>query len=541
MCSLQMTIRRSTCPVIPILLVALLLASCQPVMPSPTATKPPNATPTRTLTPTITNTPTRTFRPTRTSTQTRTPTPTLSSFGPYLMFDTSYWREGRFVILDSYGNRRLINLPDRSFWQGDLSRAVSPDGKWLVFIQDKYYPDPKSLNLLHIPDGSGREIASLTTSYPDNLSILAKSIGREFPNYCPPDMAVDCAFVTFHYGFPAYAWSPDGQYLAFSAQIDGPSSDLYLYVMKTGEIRRLTADDSRNIRAITWAPSGEGILFRNTIFNSHIKYGTVGSSLHFVTPDEQAIQNPKILDSNPWLETEDLYTESLWLSDNLYIYSNMTETDDYQPKIVPNDLRTLNVTTGEVTHLWRGNFGGYVFDDQNQVTLLYQKDAARTSENGLYFITSEGRKEKITDQIIRPLLYRGGKNSSFLGVDETNNGIVTISPDGSITPLADMSFYKSLSVSPNHSWFILYDDTQLFFFSENDELVRTMENKNLPGDWAVIWHPDASGVYFISRSGHAEPDKLYYFSLPSGELALIYQCQMKGCELSSSDYFTWLP
>lgn len=35
-------------------------------------------------------------------------------------------------------------------------------------------------------------------------------------------------------------WSPDGRYLAFSAAMEGPEADIYLYDSRTNGLRRLT-------------------------------------------------------------------------------------------------------------------------------------------------------------------------------------------------------------------------------------------------------------------------------------------------------------
>ncbi|TES93263.1 MAG: hypothetical protein E3J88_00360 [Anaerolineales bacterium] len=61
------------------------------------------------------------------------------------------------------------------------------------------------------------------------------------------------------YGVDMPKWSPGGHYLAFSGAIDGPSLDLYVYVVTTGAIRRLT-DGPFDTGSLHWSPDGKWIV-----------------------------------------------------------------------------------------------------------------------------------------------------------------------------------------------------------------------------------------------------------------------------------------
>ena len=61
------------------------------------------------------------------------------------------------------------------------------------------------------------------------------------------------------YGVDMPKWSPGGHYLAFSGAIDGPSLDLYVYVVTTGAIRRLT-DGPFDADSLHWSPDGKWIV-----------------------------------------------------------------------------------------------------------------------------------------------------------------------------------------------------------------------------------------------------------------------------------------
>lgn len=70
------------------------------------------------------------------------------------------------------------------------------------------------------------------------------------------------------------SWSPDGTMVAFAA-LDGGSTDLYLYVLATGELRRLTRDLYADLHP-AWSPDGRTIAFVTDRFSSNLRALTFG-------------------------------------------------------------------------------------------------------------------------------------------------------------------------------------------------------------------------------------------------------------------------
>ncbi len=60
------------------------------------------------------------------------------------------------------------------------------------------------------------------------------------------------------------SWSPDGQRIAFASRRDGDSFDIYVLVIDTGDVTRLTSQGSNTRPA--WAPDGERIAFASDRF-----------------------------------------------------------------------------------------------------------------------------------------------------------------------------------------------------------------------------------------------------------------------------------
>jgi Tol biopolymer transport system component len=69
-------------------------------------------------------------------------------------------------------------------------------------------------------------------------------------------------------------WSPDGRYVAFSALVGG-FSDLFMYDLERGELRRLTNDPFGDLQP-TWSPDGRSLAFvtdRFTTDVARLEYG----------------------------------------------------------------------------------------------------------------------------------------------------------------------------------------------------------------------------------------------------------------------------
>lgn len=98
------------------------------------------------------------------------------------------------------------------------------------------------MNLLRLPDGNVRTVTRLLT--PEIEQAAAEDRAEPAIAVSMPD---------------AMAWSPDGQYPAFVAAIDGPSSDLYVYDVRYDKVTRLT--DGRNQAAsLAWSPDSKWIV-----------------------------------------------------------------------------------------------------------------------------------------------------------------------------------------------------------------------------------------------------------------------------------------
>ena len=128
------------------------------------------------------------------------------------------------------GSQAGIRIPGKVIIPGPLSGAVSPYGGYFAYITTTdpsrtgfpfgSFPDLK-LNIVPLPDGG--------TSVQIPLTSPATEPDPNFPSEIQRAMIEQTSF----------AWSPDGNRLAFIGAQEGSSADLYEYYRGSGEVVRL--------------------------------------------------------------------------------------------------------------------------------------------------------------------------------------------------------------------------------------------------------------------------------------------------------------
>ncbi|MFT3894916.1 MAG: hypothetical protein QM730_25070 [Anaerolineales bacterium] len=235
---------------------------------------------------------------------------------------------------------------------------ISPDGHWLAFYtgyagewgqENQQGPFDLTLNLLDLTTGEKQVVTPmLSKDYPNNFVEIAKTSKDSYPSA----ELIQAAFLG---GITsAIAWSPDSHYLAFAAQIDGLSSDLYVYDMSQGNIRRLT-DGIEQMQWIQWSSDGKWILHGSVYAMGE----GVTDSIYAVTPDGKALRSLSIGHFGGWFD------------DHTYFeYDSQNGPGNY-------GLRAVDINTGSMTKIWDSSFLGY------QVDLAFNYLVVSTLEEGL--------------------------------------------------------------------------------------------------------------------------------------------------------------
>jgi Tol biopolymer transport system component len=475
-----------------------------------TATSIPSASPV-VLTPTNIETPEPTVIPSPTATL----FPPLAETGPYLILRPNYDSQELYIYDANGHGRRIITLPSGGHILGSLDKILSPDGKWLAYysgsIDDNNFP--VTLNLLSIKDGTTKKVADVVMEgYEQKLEVVAGELKQLFPDFYKPteggkDWVSGNLINDFIGSIYSVAWSPDSNYLAFAAQIDGLSSDIYLYNMYSGSIQRVE-DSLQNISEIGWSPDGNYVVFENSIPGQTY----TGSNLYAMKPTNTTSVNPQSLERGFWWEQGD------WLSSNLLLLYQGSDGGGI------SDLRSLDISTGRTTRLWEDAFFDYAIDDKNHIIAVSASEFSKPENFGLYFINFSGSKKKILDGLFEVgLAFRGGEKHRFLMAKfDSKLDIFGINADNTTTSIGNYDFQK---ISPDHSWLLLSDEQKIDLYDKSDELTRTFLIPNVR-DSDILWRPDSQGIFYSTGK------ELYYLPVPDGASFLVGQCFLKDCIFS---------
>ena len=387
-------------------------------------------------------------------------------------------------------------------------RWVSPDGRWLAFrtgTAGNSVDVPAqgtsnlTLNLLDLQTGEQQVITPLLSpDYPNNFVEAATKLND-------PNITAESLYEAFMTGITeSLDWSPDGRYLAFAGQMDGLSSDLYVYDVETKKIQRLSSGD-KELQWIEWSPSGKWIMQGATYF--------AGMGMTF---DIYAAT----LDSTsaPYISTNIQYDGiDRWLNSHQYFEND----GDNGPG--EYGLRLVDVATGGIKKVWNGSFYSYAVDKRGLwvAVVASSPDKSPVSADGgfnfdfdfvpaIYLInlaTLQKSRVEFADpsSIVtfgpggRDFVIYSGSNSAFLSV----NGTVTE------TDLGEASF----SVSPNSEYWMEITGESVKIFSADNTLTAEHPFDSVARD--IVWRPDSLGAFLITGS------EIYSMDIPDGEIKLV--------------------
>src|SRR5690606_12277961 len=98
--------------------------------------------------------------------------------------------------------------------------------------------------------------------------------------------------ISFNNGINSFAWSPNSQEIAFAAQIDCASSDIYLYNIKNQLTQRVTNEIENIGFQLEWSPNGKKILYTTNLPS----YSDVPEYLKIADITNIFLQNPEVID-----------------------------------------------------------------------------------------------------------------------------------------------------------------------------------------------------------------------------------------------------
>lgn len=445
------------------------------------------------------------YRRSSTATSAVTPSPVtpLATRGPYLVYKKNldnHHNRPALVIVDARGlGRKIYTLPDGAS-AGNLAQAISSDGKWLAFhtgsIEAGY---DLALNLMDMTNGQAQLLTPLlSASHPGNFRQAADLLAQQ--GITPiegADSVILSSFLqaAFASGIHALAWSPDGRYLAFAGQMDGLSSDLYVYDTATHTINRLS-DGPEQIQSIEWSPDGKWILHGSAFTRGE------GTPIHYyaVAVDGSLMRSlsSSILGIQGWVESA-TYLQS---------EANNGPAGTF-------DLQSVNIESGVATTLWGGTFESFAIDPQNKLLAVCGVEkVGGANPRALFLINlSDGSQRHIAERASDvKFLGAGDKRFIFRVVEGDAIKMMLIMADGSTF---EAGYAGQATASPDQRY-LLAAGQALHVYTADDVLVRAIALPE-PGRAAgkIIWRPDSEGFFFTLGT------RLYAAELANGQTALV--------------------
>jgi WD40 repeat protein len=347
-----------------------------------------------------------------------------------------------------------------------------------------------TLNLLDLETGEQQVITPIVSKeYPANFAKAAKNLND-------PDTTAESLYEAYQNGITSsIAWSPDGRYLAFAGQVDGLSSDLYVYDVETREIRRLSSGD-QELQWIDWSPDGKWIM--------HASVFWVGQGMSYdiyaAAADGSSVR---------YLSTSSLYGGiEKWVNSHEYL------ENDSQNGPGEYGLRSVDINTGKIKHIWDGSFTSYGMDRDGKWIVLMalspdadpflQSDSDPNFTPGFYLVNLE-----TLEKTPIPFPSDGStQNQDLPPVDPGQEIIFLSNPGGShvfyLSSTGEVTPYElenaTISVSPSQKYWVAVADQEIRVFTmENTELARV---PFLPGMdlnyFDITWRPDDSGLFLVS-------------------------------------------
>ena len=449
--------------------------------------------------------------------------PPLNTHGPYLAYQDQQGSQTILKFLDADGTGQArFSYPSNAApvnFEDSLSNTLSPDGHWLAYYSGsagtcagEVGPETAdlTLNLENLADGTVRVVTLLLSKdYPNIFTQAARQVGQADVTASSLQTAFVCGITQ------SLDWSPDGRYLAFAGQMDGLSSDLYIYDSVSGAIQRLSSGP-QEVGWISWSPDGKWILDGSTYsFGEGMRYAVYATSLDGTIVKQLTNSTPANI-----LSTD-------WLNDHTYFDSN----GDNGPGSY--DLKMVDVNTGKTSELWQGSYDSFAFvPDGNWVALFANTPTWPWPYNntdfqtGIFLVDTTTLKQTRVNSVgtwgccTPPELQTLGhiQDHLFLARDNSSQTIQYLSSDARLTPANIQA--EIISVSPARLKWIAFG-ANIQIFSDDGSLLRTvdlpaaLDPKNIS---SIIWRPDSSGLFFTYGDPLAAnvPSQLFALELSQG-------------------------
>jgi hypothetical protein len=300
----------------------------------------------------------------------------------------------------------LVKLAEKSYLEIDLQRAISsPAHKIAVLTSAQDYYHKLALQVISLPGGEVIKTIDLTTSDTEPGTDSA-----------PGDSSLEAMRAVAEQS--SYSWSPDGTKLVFTAALDKPNADIYVYDLESQDIQKVS-DDAGQDYFPAWSPDGKSILyFEAEGFGTGAGYAMSG--IWLAAADGSGAKKL----ATPTSSGEQLLG---WRDNETAVLTS------WSPANGTNQLRLYNIYTQKQTILVKGAVSGAAVAtgiEADSGAVLYG------SEDGLFLLPpATTTPQKISDEKVTsygyPAAIRWQGDGRIFIVHSEGGVISTIMADGS--------------------------------------------------------------------------------------------------------------
>jgi len=417
----------------------------------------------------------------------------------------------------------------------DVSGALSPDGRWLVYVTGDepgwQLTAPMTMPLtLHVMDlADGREAFAtrlLHEGIEGDLRAQAEDVILSYFDGTPTPSAASTALPSiptpwqtgwgeedvvcaFRSGLGVVAWSPAGTHLAFVGALDGPSGDVYVVDIDGWQVRRVSDEPTHAFR-LAWSPDGQWILHEGSEWCKRAA-GTAVAESTDVSSVDGATQRHVWGGSHTgsWLDA----WPDAWLGDHEAIVHREANGCGIC------DIVGIDVRTGISRTLQDGMSATFVVDTQtSQIAVsgeLYGSKQSGNAEWGTFLLSAvDASLERLSEQACRVDRW-GAPERPFVRLEGRGVGGCDTAAFGAgveDVPVGPFGRFPRTRVSEAGTWRVVFDDRGWTLF---DPAGGAHADHTQGGITDVTFRPDEGGLFWGAG------DELWYADAPDGEAQLI--------------------
>lgn len=472
------------------MLLTVLVASCMSLNDLPTITSTPTPTKNNPITPT--------------SVLEVTPMPTeiipqpdmLSTAGPWLVYSGSWDKQGleSYYIsnLDGRGKIQLFSIRSHTNLGGRLP-VLAPNNAFLSCQSMKDLDDlmglEKEIVVFQLPSqGIVARIPVVDTSISNSL--------REIGKPSAPEYMYSDEFTSIM-ASGEMLWSPNSRYLAYTAAVDGPTSDVYVFDTETLETKRLT-DGSTQASLMDWSPDSRWVV--------HYSWNKGDKGMAGALPKVNAIWavgadsgEIKLLENVEWESIDEIMLG--WSSHDTFVTVSREGNWIGSPS---SHIRSINITSNTSSMLYKNEVESVAYDPKTQ-SLAFTKGVYTNEEPGLYLLSSGFPLEKIDNRewVYVNLIEEIGWFTAMSWHEERK---LIFSPQGSWIENYHLEKTELPRVSPNGQLQVFIGKNNngekgIRIYNEKGELLKHILPHLTFTDGDFYWKFDGSGFWFVEYSG----------------------------------------